>query len=94
MTRPTGKHLQTFSWSNKETEDLVRWLIEDIGGAEFATALCHIDTGTMEMDTPTRTLGESLRNTIEHHIPLGLSQEWLDAVNWNEVAHYLIANLD
>ncbi len=88
---PTGKLLKPFAWSNRETEDLVRWLIEDIGGAAFVSTLC---TSPTELDTPTRALGETLRDTIEHHIPLGLSQEWLDAVNWAEVAQYLVANLD
>lgn len=86
---PTGKQLKPFSWSNKETEDLVRWLIEDVAGASFVNTLCKAP-----LDTPTKTLGETLRETIEHHILLGLSQEWLDAVNWSEVAQYLIANLE
>jgi len=94
LSRSIGKQLQPFTWTNRETKDLVQWLIEDIGGASFAEALCHIESSTMEVDTPTRTLGEGLRNTIEYHIPLGLSQEWLDAVDWNQVAQYLILNLD
>lgn len=86
---PTGKQLKPFIWTNPETEDFVRWLIEDVAGTEFANTLDG--TGA---DTPTRTLGETLRDTIERHAILGLTQEWLDKVNWDEVAQYLIAHLE
>lgn len=76
-------------WTSPDTEEFVRWLIEDVVGAEFVNTI-RTSEDSMDVDTPTHTLGETIRQAFVDVMPIPPDPAWLDRIDWNQVAQYLI----
>lgn len=73
---------------NQETEDLVRWLVQNLTGAGLDALLRQAPT--IDLDTPTENLSLKLRSIFLKILPPHLQRDWLEQVNWLEVAAYLM----
>jgi hypothetical protein len=85
----TGKFMRPREWTNKTTEEVARWLVENLVGETVVGIFW--DMTWNDTDTPTRDLGERLRDIFVSTLPVQVSDAWMYAVDWTQLAQFLIS---